>query len=202
MRGTKLHLSALAQRVGGRLQKNRKVQGETAIRKNLGFWTLISHAACSVFAKLQSLGFLQIQPSSRTNLAELKTQKLFARDLIKLFFYLNFANFLHMFIIEKYQEFVYFDIFLVFVQKNRKMQISDSIWCKKELLGQNYKDSHKRGTKLHHSASAQHAGGRLQKFQKVQGETAIRENLGFWTLTLALDQSIFSWSINILPIFC
>ena len=36
-------------------------------------------------------------------------------------FYLNFASFLHMFYIEKYQEFAYFDIFLVFVQKNGKM---------------------------------------------------------------------------------
>ena len=37
-------------------------------------------------------------------------------------FDLNFAIFLHIFYIEKYQEFAYFDMFLVFVQKSRKMQ--------------------------------------------------------------------------------
>ena len=36
---------------------------------------------------------------------------------------LNIVSFLHMFCIEKYQEFAYFDVFLVFVQKNGKMQI-------------------------------------------------------------------------------
>ena len=34
---------------------------------------------------------------------------------------LNFATFLHIFYIEKYQQFAYFDMFLVFVQKNGKM---------------------------------------------------------------------------------
>ena len=35
-------------------------------------------------------------------------------------FNLNFASFLHIFYIDKYQEFAYFDIFLVFVQKKWK----------------------------------------------------------------------------------
>ena len=55
--------------------------------------------------------------------------------------YLNFASFLYMFYIEKYQEFAYLDIFLVPVQKNEKMQISGFIWCKKELPGRNYEDN-------------------------------------------------------------
>ena len=44
---------------------------------------------------------------------------------------LNIVSFLHMFYIEKYQEFAYFDMFLVFVQKNRKMQIMDEFGAKR-----------------------------------------------------------------------
>ena len=46
-------------------------------------------------------------------------------------FDLNFASFLHIFYIEKYQEFAYFDMFLVFVQKNGKMQFLDKIDAKR-----------------------------------------------------------------------
>ena len=47
-------------------------------------------------------------------------------------FNLNFATFLYVFYIEKYQEFAYFDIILVFVQKNRKMQILGEIVAKRD----------------------------------------------------------------------
>ena len=51
--------------------------------------------------------------------------------------------------------------------------------AKKELPGRDYKDSQRRRTKLHLSALAQCAGGRLQKIRNVQGETVICKNLGF-----------------------
>jgi len=47
-------------------------------------------------------------------------------------FNLNFATFLHIFYIENYQEFAYFDVFLVFVQKNGKMQILGQIDAKRK----------------------------------------------------------------------
>ena len=45
--------------------------------------------------------------------------------------YLIFASFLHVSYIEKYQEFAYFDMFLVFVQKNRKIQFLGKIDAKR-----------------------------------------------------------------------
>ena len=53
-------------------------------------------------------------------------------------FYLNIVSFLHMFYIEKCQEFAYFDIFLGIVQKKWRMQNSGFIWCKKELSERKY----------------------------------------------------------------
>ena len=48
---------------------------------------------------------------------------------------------MHIFCIEKYQEFAYFDIFLVFVEKNRKMQFLDKFDAKR-ILGRDFVDSH------------------------------------------------------------
>ena len=110
-------------------------------------------------------------------------------------FYLNFASFLHMFYIKKYQEFAYFDICLVFVQKNWRMQNSGSNWCKKELPGRNHEDSQRKGTKLHRTAETT-SRGQIVKTQKVEGETETRENLGFKPKISRVGPALFEGFFN------
>ena len=58
-------------------------------------------------------------------------------------FDLNFATFLHIFYIEKYQEYAYFDKFLVFVQKNGKCKFWVN-WMQKGKLGRDLRGRHER----------------------------------------------------------
>ena len=69
----------------------------------------------------------------------LKTTHLGDQSIINL----NFATFLHIFYIEKYLEFAYFDMFLVFVQKNKKCNFWVNL-MQKGILGRDSAASRKK----------------------------------------------------------
>ena len=90
---------------------------------------------------------------------------------------------MHIFYIEKYQEFAYFDIFLVFVQKNRKMRILDQFDAKRNFQGEIRRTAKGEGLNCTTLLKTVRRGA-ICKTRKVQGESAIRENLDFWIFLL------------------
>ena len=78
------------------------------------------------------------------------------------------------------------------------MQNSGFIWCKKELSWRNYEDSQRRGTKLHLHYWKAISREQIENKQKLEGEIATRENLGFWTKLPALRPALFREIANFL----
>ena len=109
---------------------------------------------------------------------------------------LNFATFLHIFYIEKYQEYAYFDKFLVFVQKSGKMQILGQFDAKRK-AGMRFERKARKeglkypflqysarrgrftprgGTRLHLIALSTRAGTDLQTFKSFGAELRFLKN--------------------------
>ena len=99
-------------------------------------------------------------------------------------FNLNFATFLHIFYIEKYQEYAYFDKFLVFVQKNGKMQILGQLdakrkagtWFERKARKEGLNCTARRDRFAPYRISTARAGVYLQTFKSFGAELRFLKN--------------------------